>query len=280
MEASDEKKGVRVKIVVLILTGLLVLSAGGLAVRTIYQSFFAPEGTAITVRDNLIREPERSRLKTFRAMESCAASGEGSGPHTESGSKSTTVSSGGAGKQDAVGLELYRSHPEDNIKFEVRDLLPGDSLTRYYRVKVYHNADIPLFFGMKETAETKSLSDALHIRVTNLETGKALCSASFSETDGREFSELLAENAQGESTAYYKIEVSVDTSVGNEYQAAMLNADFCWSVKDEGGLTPPPQTGDASNILLWTVLALSSFVLMILLYAKRRKGGAAHEPTP
>lgn len=77
-------------------------------------------------------------------------------------------------------------------------------------------------------------------------TRRVLCDAPFAEIDGKEFSELLTANAQEETVAYYQIDVSIDTSVGNEYQAAKLLADFAWYVKDEGGLTPPPQTGDTT----------------------------------
>lgn len=42
-------------------------------------------------------------------------------------------------EDQAVKLELYRRQPEDNEKFTARDLLPGDSLTRYFAVRAYHD---------------------------------------------------------------------------------------------------------------------------------------------
>ena len=125
------------------------------------------------------------------------------------------------------------------------------------------------------TEQTKNLGDVLHIRVTHLETGKVLCDAPFAEVNGKEFPELLKSNNEKATTAYYQIDVSLDTSVGNEYQAAKLTADFKWYVKDEGSLTPP-QTGDNTNITLWIVLAVSSFLLMLLLLWKRRKEDEQH----
>lgn len=57
----------------------------------------------------------------------------------------------------------------------------------------------------------------------------------------------------------------------------MLKADFNWYVKDEGGLTPPPQTGDITNLTLWIVLAASSLLLILLLaFTRRRKGAEQH----
>lgn len=97
-------------------------------------------------------------------------------------------------------------------------MLPGDSVTKYFCVRAYHDADIPLFFRADVTEQTKSLGDVLHIKVTRMDTGEVLCDAPFAEIDGKEFPELLAANAQEETTVYYQIDVSLDTSVGNEYR--------------------------------------------------------------
>ena len=58
--------------------------------------------------------------------------------------------------------------------------------------------------------------------------------------------------------------------MGNEYQAALLKADFEWYVEDVSCLIPP-KTGDPINIILWTVLALSSLMLIVLLVLLRRR---------
>ena len=179
-----------------------------------------------------------------------------------------------ADKPIAVKLELYEGRPGANQRFEVKNMFPGDTETKYFCVKAHHDADLELFFRTKITGQTKNLGDVLHIKVTHLETGKVLCDAPFAEIDGKEFSELLKKNAAGETTAYYQIDVSLDTSVGNEYQAAELKADFAWYVKDEGGLTPP-QTGDTTNLILWITLAASSLLLLILLWKRRKE--ARHE---
>ena len=180
-----------------------------------------------------------------------------------------------ADKPTAPVPELYAGRPDVNQRFEVSNMLPGDTETRYFCVRAYHEEDITLFFRAEVTEQTKNLGDVLHIKVTHLDTGKVLCDAAFNEIDGEEFSELLKADAREETTAYYQIDVSLDTSVGNEYQAALLKADFEWCVKDEGGLVEPPQTGDTTNFVLWTVLAVSSLLLMIFLW-KRRKEEEKH----
>ena len=267
-------KSAKLKIVIIILAVLLVLSAGGLAGRYIYLHFAAPTQTTATVPDNLIGEDEGDvsgeTSDTSEGEESAPSSDDdGAAPPAGDGSGSGNGSSAEE-KPSAPVLELYEGRPDANRKFEVSNMLPGDSETGYFCVKAHHDADITLFFKADVTEQTKSLGNVLHIRVTHLDSGKVLCDAPFAEIDGKEFSELLTANAQKETTAYYQIDVSLDTSVGNEYQAALLKADFEWYVKDEGGLTPP-QTGDSFNIILWVVLAASTLVLILLLAFRRRK---------
>lgn len=278
----------RLKIIIIILAVLLVLSAGGLAARYIYLQFFAPAQTTATVPDNLIgdntptdesstpaeNEPPQTSEPGTTANNSTSPTTQSAGDETGS----TTASSQPAGqdKPTAVRLELYEGKPGDNQKFEAGNMLPGDVETKYFCVKAYHDADITLFFKADVTDQTKSLGDVLHIKVTHLETGKVLCAASFNEVNGKEFSELLKANGDKATAAYYQVDVSLDTAVGNEYQDALLKADFAWYVKDEGGLTPPPQTGDTTNLVLWAVLVASSLLLLIFLW-KHRKEEGQHE---
>lgn len=87
----------------------------------------------------------------------------------------------------------------------------------------------------------------------------------FPEIDGEAFSLLLTANEQGESIANYQIDVSLDTSVGNEYQAASLKADLNWYVEDDGGLTPPV-TGENISLIIWIAVAFISLALILLLF--------------
>ena len=110
-----------------------------------------------------------------------------------------------------------------------------------------------------------------------METGKILCDAPFSEIDGQDFAEVLKANAQNQTVATYKIDVSVSTSIGNEYQGAGLTADFNWYVKDDGGLTPPDTSDDPTLIIVSVVFVLAAAGLLVLLLIKRRKGGNKHD---
>ncbi len=184
------------------------------------------------------------------------------------------INASGENGETAEILELYQGKPSDNQKFEALNMLPGDSVTQYFCIKAYHNADITLYFNAEVTEETKSLSNVLHIKVTHVESGNVLCDASFSEIDGEAFSLLLTANEQGESIANYQIDVSLDTSVGNEYQAASLKADLNWYVEDDGGLTPPV-TGENISLIIWIAVAFISLALILLLILKRRKEARA-----
>ena len=155
-------------------------------------------------------------------------------------------------------------------------MLPGDTVTGYFCVRVNHGEALDLYFTADITGQTKQLGDVLEIKVTRVGEDTALCDLPFSEADGREYKTSVAENGGGVTDIYYRIDVSLDTSVGNEYQAAMLKANFSWYVEDEGGLTPPPQTGDTTNLVLWIVLAASSLLLILLLLLGRRRKEARH----
>lgn len=172
--------------------------------------------------------------------------------------------------KDAATLELYRGQPSDNERFEVSNLFPGDSITKYFSVKASHSGEAELFFRADITEQTKSLADVLQIRVTRLETGKVLYNGSFAEIDGKEFSEILPASSGNETIASYRIDVSLDTSVGNEYQAAMLKADLTWHITGE---LESPKTGDFSNPVLFLVLAVASLAVLLVLIV-RRKGDA------
>ena len=277
------RKAKRLKIAIIILAVLLLLSAGGLTARYFYLHFVTPAQATIEVPDNLIGDETSSNVSDMSEENTPPIAGEPDTGETNAEQSDTTESGGTSSVQSAQPdkpsspvLELYTGRPGVNQRFEVGNMLPGDSETKYFCVKAYHDADISLFFRADVTEQTKGLGDVLQIKVTHLDTGKVLCDAPFSKIDGQEFSGLLKSNTQKETTAFYKIDVSLDPSVGNEYQAASLLADFEWYVKDTGGLTPPPQTGGTTNLVLWVILAASSLLLVLLLLIRRRKGDEQH----
>ena len=137
------------------------------------------------------RQPAESEQDTEQtdAAESGSASGS-NGTGTTAGNPSDNENSvPAADKPTAPVPELYAGRPDVNQRFEVSNMLPGDTETRYFCVRAYHEEDITLFFRAEVTEQTKNLGDVLHIKVTHLDTGKVLCDAAFNEIDGEEFSE-------------------------------------------------------------------------------------------
>ena len=276
------RKSKRLKTAIIILSILLLLSIGGLAAWYAYLAYFTPVQVTVVLPDNLIGENssllEESVDSEEGRLQTSAPANKNNTSVSSSPAKSAGVGTDNteSGRTAAKMLELYQGKPSDNQKFNVRNMFPGDQETRYFCIKTYHNADITLFFRADVTEETKNLSDVLQIKVTQMESNEVLCDAPFSQIDGQEFSQLLSANPENETVSYYQIDVSLDTSVGNEYQAALLKADFEWYVEDEGELTPP-KTGDRTNVLLWIVLAASLLLLILLLTVKRRKENEQHE---
>ncbi len=277
----EKQKRNRMKITIIILSCLLGLSAGALAARYIYLEHFVHRGSTVTVPHNLIGSTEAPTQGGSDTLPPTVAPTTGpaapttdpTSPKTDPTSSPTTQGTDPTQQTQpqrvATALELYQGHPGDNERFEVKNMFPGDLETKYFCVKTYHDVDVTLTFRAKVTEQTKALADVLHIRVTRLDTGNVLLDAPFAQVDGKEISEVLKAGS-GETVCYYQIDVSLDTRVGNAYQAAMLKADFEWIVKDESGLTPPPQTGDNVNLALAMVAAVSS-VLILLLLIKRGK---------
>lgn len=277
------KKISKAKLAIIILAVLFLISIGGLVARYVYLTYFSTARATAMVPDNLIgSNPAESVLEYDSPNPILSNQAQLSQTSTSkpsvSESKTKTTDNAKASKGNtlspeakAVKLELYKGHAGDNERFEARNLFPGDTESKYFCVKTYHSADVDLVFRAKITKETKLLGKVLHIKVTHLETGKALCDASFSEINGKKFSELLSKNATKETIANYRIDVSLDTSVGNEYQAALLIADFEWFVEYDDGLTDLPQTGDDLNTYLWVGLISVSLFMLVLLWKFRKE---------
>ena len=273
---ENKKNSPRLKVLIIILSVLLVLSAGGLAAKYVYDNFFASDRASVTVPDNVIGDDGDSAQSGESSGTDGTQSGGTGGESVPAGSGdvsgSESTGTGGSETEDrpaAKLLELYKTKPEDNEKFEVKNMLPGDTVTGYFCVRVNHGEALDLYFSADVTGQTKQLGDVLEIKVTRVGEDTALCDLPFSEADGKEYKTRVAENGSGVTDVYYRIDVSLDTSVGNEYQAAGLTADFKWFVKDESGLVSPG-TGDTSITVLWALLAASSAALIILLPVYRK----------
>ncbi len=283
--AEEEKKvSKKVKIIIAILLVLFLLSAGALAVRGVYLNFFADNSTTVVVPDNLIGEDSATSTTAPDGSEATTP-GEGAGTDSNpaeskpventpsaSDTSAPTANSGSANadKKEAAVIELYKGQPSDNEKFQVTNMLPGDTEIKYFAAKVSHHADAIVYFNAVVTEQTKNLADVLHIKVTHIENDKVIYNGTFADMNIDGYGETFFATQSTETVAYYKIEVSMPTSTGNEYQAAKLMADFNWYVKDAGPLGPP-QTGDNSNMMLYFIIMCCSLAMIIILLFFRRR---------
>lgn len=269
-----------------ILLVLLLLSIGALVGRLVYLRFFEKPEASVSVPDNLIgTEGAADSSKPPETSDPPAATDDAQQEPTgtvggETGEIPASTAAEAAaqadGSRQATVLELSANELTDNSRFEVSNMFPGDSVTKYFCVRAYHDAQITLYFRADVTEQTKELGNVLHIKVTRLDNGTVLLEDVFNGIDGKELSELLPVSAGNETECYYQVDVYLDTSVGNEYQAANLKADFSWFVKDDSGMTPPSKTGDDADLLLWVAVAIGA-LLMLLILLKRRREGEAHE---
>ncbi len=254
--AQANSKKMRVLIIVLIcMLSLSVLALGGLK---LYSILVKPQDS-VTISNNQIGESSGS------------GSAEGNGSSV-SGVGGVDGPSGVVAQPTAPLLEFFKGQADCNRKFEVRNMVPGDVEIRYFCLRAYHTKPVTLVFESIVTEQTRQLGDVLDVVVTNSQTDEVICKGTFNEINGKKFSRYLPATDAEYDTAFYKIQVSMDTSVGNEYQVARLLADFHWYIEEgDEALDPSPGTGDSVNIMLWGAIIGISLLLFILLFVTRRK---------
>lgn len=267
----EQKKKIKIVIIVLaILLGLSLLALGG---TLIYNKIANATPATVTVPDNLIT-PDEDTTKPD-SSESNSQAPDSSDTQTPSSSADASSSavptqSTTAEAKKAATIELYNKQPEENTPFAVGNMFPGDSETKYFRVRVSYHDTITVHYKATVRPGYEKLAEVLKVRVNLLSTGETMY-------DGlmRDMPESLAHKLASKKSAtdelYYEITAYLDTSVGNDYQNKDLIADFKWWVEETGNLDDSPQTGDTSNILLWAVLAAGSLGMIIILLVTRRR---------
>lgn len=221
-----------------------------------------------------------------------------------------------APKGDSPSLELYKNHAQDNEPFQVSNMVPGDEVSQDFTVRIYHKEQVTLYFKGIVTDQSKRLGNVLQVRVTDQTSGKTICQGTFNQINNKEYSQAIAQASSGQTDVTYKVDAWLDTSVGNAYQQAFLDADLQWYVKDDGNTEPtdptqptgptdptnptdnptkPSQsggnsgsgsgshggltakTGDTAHIVLWCVFAICALAIIVLLLKSRRDRKLAGE---
>ena len=259
----EQKKKIKIIIIVLaILLGLSLLALGG---TLIYNKIANTTPATVTVPDNLITPDD----DTTKPDSSDTEKPDSSDTQTPS-SSAVPAQSTTAETKKAVTIELYNKQPEENTAFAVGDMFPGDSETKYFRVRVSYHDTITVHYKATVRPGYEKLAEVFKVRVKLLSTGETMYDGGIADMP-ESLTHKLASKKSTTDELHYEITAYLDTSVGNDYQNKDLIADFKWWVEETGNLDDSPQTGDTSNILLWAVLAACSGSMMILLLVVRRR---------
>ncbi len=249
----EAKKKIKITIIVLAcLLGLSLLALGG---TLLYNKLTSDTPTTVTVPDNLITPDEDT-------------DGPGSSG-TETPAPATPAQTA-AQPPRAATIQLYNRQPDENTPFQVGNMFPGDSETKYFRVQVTYHDKVTVHYKATVRPGYEKLAEVLQVRVKLLTTGETLYDGGIADMP-QSLSHKLSAPATTTDELYYEITAYLDTSVGNDYQNKDLIADFQWWVEETGNLDSP-ETGDRSVTRLWAALAVcSGGVLILLLAARKRK---------
>ena len=267
----EQKK--KIKIVIIVLACLLGLSLLALGGTLIYNKIANTTPATVTVPDNLITpDDDTTKPDSSESNSQAPDSSDTQAPSSSADTSSSAVpaQSTTAETKKAATIELYNKQPEENTAFAVGNMFPGDSETKYFRVRVSYHDKITVHYKATVRPGYEKLAEVLKVRVNLLSTGEMLYDGLMRDMP-ESLTHKLASKKSITDELYYEITAYLDTSVGNDYQNKDLIADFKWWVEETGNLDDSPKTGDTSNILLWAVLAAGSLSVMILLLVVRRR---------
>lgn len=177
------------------------------------------------------------------------------------------------GSNEVEQIKLYRNNNVYNEKFNVENMFPGDSETKYYCVNVSYKNDITLKYSVDIESDYKKIEDVFNLKVKLLNANKVLYDGPIKNI--KETIDYSTSSSKSITEEFcYEITAYLDTSVGNEYQNKETFIDFEWLVDNDNLENEKnPQTGD--NIEFWIGLVLVSvilllFVLLILKNERKR----------
>lgn len=274
----------KLKVAVVVLAVLFGISLVALAATLIHNHQAALQAATVTVPENLIAEEMRTDSakpvgqSTVEPEQAAEPDTDGSLPAgTRQAAPSAASTASGQAGGTAVTMQLYSGHPADNTPFSVGNMFPGDWETKYFCIRVSHDAAVTVHFRADVRPGYEKLAEVMKCRVVLLTTGETLYDGLMRDMP-EAVSHPLVEGAGKTDELYYEIDAYLDTSVGSEYMEKDLAADFRWWVDEPESLVKPPQTGDASQVALWAAAGvLSLAVMLFLVFACRRKEEQDHE---
>ena len=185
--------------------------------------------------------------------------------------QNTTLDFTKSTEQKSAVFDLYLNNNNKNeiVAFDVNNMLPGDSIYQQYNVSVSCTGDVTVKFRAN-IKDKEKLSEVLNVKVILVDEDSVLYDGLMKDMP-KSLNAKIKTNSRITKTLQYDIITYLDTSVGNEYMAKSVEIDFMWWVDETSKLDSPP-TGDASNITMWRVVMVSSFVSVCFLITKRKRG--------
>lgn len=164
---------------------------------------------------------------------------------------------------EAKVISIYDKNSTSKDRILVQNILPGNSLKKYYQVRVEHIDSLNLYFDIEIKSSTNNLEDILNVKVTRLDTNTILYNGNLKRFTEGKVVQKLEKNSNNLTIAYYEIEISLPANELEEYQDEILSADLNWSAPEEELLIPSTEVNN--DIVAWIiVLVLSGFVIMFI----------------
>ena len=196
------------------------------------------------------------------------------------------ITAGGSGSgtgMNAPGATLIKpgtGGKEVNTPFHAEGMMPGDSETRYFCVRISGKEPMALHFRAQVREGGEALAAVLNVKVTLLGTETVLYEGLI--RDMPELTATVTPKDGGSTDVYYEVTATLGTFVGNEFQNAALTADFRWSAEGTDAQTPdhntdapdttPVSTGAVVGIVLASVAGGIAFLVVV--WIRKRKKGA------
>lgn len=134
--------------------------------------------------------------------------------------------------QTATSIELTAKDGYDNIPFDIKNMLPGDSIAQYYCVSVTHDSTKTVRFDVAVDTAQK-LSNVLRVKIEQLipeGSDKVLYDGLMKDCASVDVS--VTASSKTVTQIYYRITVYTNgAEVGNGYVGASLTADFTWQLQ-------------------------------------------------
>lgn len=279
MKTENMKNRAGIRKAILILSVLLAVNIAALAGIQIWRWATPGQSAVVTVPDNIISSSGTQIIPVTSPATQPSSPDESSTIPRESETPATYETEPPTGaaarstssdhERQAAVISLYQNHAEDNQPFQVTNMFPGDTETKYYCVSVSHSGDVTVHYRATVRPGYEKLAEVLRCRVVLLTTGETLYDGLMGAMP-QSLTHGVKATEQTETELYYEITSYLDTSVGNDYQNKDLVADFRWWVQDTGNLDSP-DTGDPFHICLWVCISSGSLLILLYLVGTRRR---------